>query len=45
MAKRECKFTDEMTAIHSCLQKGRSEWEAESFVCKPGTVSYKVLRI
>jgi len=46
MAKRKCKFTDEMTAIHPCFWKGRME--AEWLVCKPGTyisVSYKVLRI
>jgi len=48
MAKRKCKFTDEMTAIHPCFRKGRNEWGAERLVCKPGTyisVSYKVSRI
>jgi len=34
MAKQKCKFTDEMTAIHPCFQKGRNEWEAECLVCK-----------
>jgi len=48
MAKRKCKFTDEMTAIHPCLRKGRNEWGAECLVCKTRTytsVSYKVSRI
>jgi len=48
MAKRKCKFTDEVTAIHPCFRKGRNEWEAECLVCKPGTctsVSHKVSRI
>jgi len=45
MAKRKCKFTDEITVIHPCFRKGRNEWEAEWLVCKPGTyisASYKV---
>jgi len=48
MAKRKCKFTDEMTAMQTCFRKGRNEWEAECLVCKPGTcisVSHKVSRI
>jgi len=47
-AKRKCKVTDEMTAIHPCFRKSKNEWEAECLVCKPGTyisVSYKVWQI
>jgi len=39
MAKRKCKFTDEMTVIHPCFRKGRNEWGAECLVCKPGHTS------
>jgi len=28
MAKRKCKVTDEMTAVHPCFRKGKNEWEA-----------------
>ena len=48
MAKRKCKVTDEMTAIHPCFRKGKNEWEAKFLVCEPGTyisVSYKVWQI
>ena len=44
MAKRKCKFTDEMQAKYPFFNKGRNEWEAECLVCKPRTyisVSYK----
>ena len=37
MAKQKCTFTDEMQTKHSCFRKGRSEYEAECLVCKPGT--------
>ena len=40
MAKRKCKFADEMKAKHPCFRKGRNEWEAKCLVCKPGTDVY-----
>ena len=44
MAKRKCKFIDEMKKKYPCFRKNRNEWEAECLVCKPETfflVSYK----
>jgi hypothetical protein len=37
MAKRKCKFTDEIKSVYSCFRNGWDKWEAECLVCKPGT--------
>ena len=36
-AKQKCPFTNEMQEKHSCLRKGRDDYEAECLVCKSGT--------